>query len=112
MSLLANIQNGDIGRAIAEQQQNLDPIRQYIFDHFGQNGLYAAYFLVAAAVLLLAYKVVKLSFHLMLFVALPAAISAFLLSFVLPFSFFYLLPATAAVFTLGLVMRHVAYSEG
>ena len=112
MSLLAKIQSGEITKTFAEQQQALDPIRQYILDTFGQTGLYAAYILVGAAILLLAYKLVKFSFELVLFVALPSVLSAFVLTFFLPYSFIYMLPATVALFTLGLVLRTVAFSKG
>ena len=112
MSLLAQIQTGEIAQTVAVQAQHLDPIRQYILDHFGQTGLYAAYMLAAAIVLLLVYKLVKFSFQLVFFVALPSLLSAFVLTFFLPYSFVYLLPATVAVFTLGLVLRSVAFSKG
>ncbi len=112
MSFLTNIQTGDIARAVSEHGQALDPIRQFIFDHFGQTGLYAAYMLAAAIILLVIYKLVKLSFELLFFIALPSVLAAFVLTFFLPFSFFYLLPATVAVFTLGLVMKNVAFSKG
>jgi len=112
MDLLANIKVGDITRTLAEQQQALDPVRQLILDHFGQAGLYAAYLLVAAIVLLLAYKLVKFSFQLVFLVALPAALAAFIGTFFLPYSFVYMLPPTVALFTMGLVLRSVAFSKG
>jgi len=112
MSLLSNIQTGEIARAMSDHGQALDPIRQFIFDHFGQTGLYAAYMLAAAVVLLLIYKLVKLSFELIFFVALPSVLAAFILSFFLPYSFIYLLPVTVALFTLGVVMKNVAFSKG
>lgn len=112
MSLLAQIQTGDIAQTVAAQAQHLDPLRQFIFDHFGQTGLYAAYMLAAAIVLLLVYKLIKFSFQIMFFVALPSLLSAFVLTFFLPYSFVYLLPATVAVFTLGMVLRSVAFSKG
>ena len=101
-----------VSRVVADHHQVIDPIRQFIVAHFGQNGLYAAYLLVAAGAALVVYKLIKLSFELLLFVVLPAAIVAFGLTFVLPFSFFHLMPATTALFTLGLVLRNVALSKG
>jgi hypothetical protein len=101
-----------LSRMVADHQQVIDPIRQFIVGHFGQNGLYAAYLLVAAVGALVAYKLIKLSFDLILFVVLPSVIAAFGLTFVLPYSFFYLLPATTALFTLGLVLKSVALSKG
>jgi len=112
MSILANMNTGEIARTVTEHRAVLDPIRQFIFDNFGQTGLYAAYLLAAAIVLLLAYKLIRFSFHLVFFVALPSVLAAFILTFFLPYSFVYMLPATVAVFTLGLVLRSVAFSKG
>ena len=42
---LESVTGSPYDRVIAENQQILDPIRQFIFDNFGQNGLYAAYLL-------------------------------------------------------------------
>lgn len=112
MNFLTSIQTGEIAKAVSKHGQALDPIRQFIVDHFGQAGLYAAYMLAAALLLLLVYKLVKMSFELVFFVALPSLLAAFVLTFFLPYSFFYLLPATVAVFTLGLVMKSVAFSKG
>lgn len=111
MSLLANIGEKGLAQAAAAQQQYFDPARQYILDHFGQNGLYAAYFLAGVIVLVVIYKLIKLSFELVFFVAIPSVLSAFVLAYVLPYSFFYLLPATTALFTLGLVIRVVGFSR-
>ena len=112
MSLLANLKTGEIAQAVAVHQQTLDPIRQYIFDHFGQTGLYAAYLLIAAIVLLLAYKLVKFSFQLIFFVVLPSVLAAFIATFFMPYNFVYMLPVTVSIFTLGLVLRSVAFSKG
>ena len=111
MSLLTSIQQADIARTVSDGREMLDPIRQFIFDRFGQNGLYAAYGL-AGAVLLLVYQLIKFSFELIFFVILPAVIAAFILTFFLPYNFFYLLPATAALFTLGLVLKTIGLSKG
>lgn len=112
MSILANIQGSEIAKTVTENQAMLDPIRQFIVDHFGQTGLYAAYLLAGAIVLLVVYKLVKFSFEIIFLVALPSVLAAFVLTFFLPYSFFYLLPATVALFTLGLVLRNVAFSKG
>ncbi len=112
MSFLAKIQTGDITRAISENQELLDPVRQFILDNFGQNGLYAAYLVAIAIVIVLLYKLVKFSFELIFFIVLPSVISAFILTFFLPYNFFYLLPATAALFTMGLVLKTVGFSKG
>ncbi len=112
MSFLAKVQSEIITQQVGQHIDRLDPIRQFIVDTFGQNGLYAAYLIVAVLVGLILYKLVKLSFDLLFFVALPALVSAFILALFLPYSFFYLLPVTAALFTLGLVMKNVGFSKG
>jgi hypothetical protein len=111
MSLLTEIGEKGLAQAAAAQQQYLDPVRQYILDHFGQNGLYAAYFVAGVIVLAVVYRLIKLSFELVFFLAIPSVLSAFVLTYVLPYSFFYLLPATTALFTLGLVIRMVGFSR-
>jgi hypothetical protein len=112
MDFLTSIQSSEIAKKVAEHGQALDPIRQFIVDHFGQTGLNVAYILAAAIVLLLAYRLIKLSFELIFFIALPSVLAAFVLSLFLPYNFFYMLPVTVAVFTLGLVMKNVAFSKG
>lgn len=104
--------SADISRTISENQGLIDQARRLIVDHFGQNGLYAAYLLGAAIVVLIFYKLIKLSFEIIFFVALPSVISAFVLTFVLPYTFFYLLPATAGLFTMGLVLRTIGLARG
>ncbi len=108
MSFLGNLTSDNLQQAVAQNQQYLDPIRQYILDHFGQNGLTVAYILVGAIALLVVWKLIKLSFELIFFVAIPSVLAAVILSSLLPYSFFYLLPATTALFTLGLIFRTVA----
>jgi|GEM_PF-995235 len=112
MSLISSLQSEGVTQAVSEGRALLDPLRQYILDNFGQNGLYAAYFLGVAIALILIYKLVKLSFDLLFFVVIPSAVSAYILSMFLPYNFFYLLPATTALFTLGLVLRAVSFSKG
>lgn len=112
MSFLAHAQSQIITQQVNQHREMLDPLRQFIVDTFGQNGLYAAYLIAAVVVGLILYKLVKLSFDLLFFVALPSLVSAFILSLFLPYSFFYLLPVTAALFTLGLVMKNVGFSKG
>ncbi len=111
MNFLTTAQQVDINRAVAENQSLLQPIKQFILDHFGQNGLYAAYLLVAALIVLLVWQLIRFSFQVILFIVLPSAISSFGLSLVLPYDFFYLLPATTALFTLGLILRTVAFNK-
>jgi hypothetical protein len=108
---MIGVQNMNLKETVAQGKGILAPLQQFILEHFGQNGLYAAYLLTAALAALFAYKILKLSFEIVLFVLVPSAISAFLLTYVLPYDFSHLLPATAALFTLGLVLRHVAFAK-
>lgn len=112
MSFLGSITESTVSQTVAEGQRYLDPVRQFIFDNFGQNGVYAAYLLAGAIVALIIYKLIKLGFDVVFFVALPAVLAAFVLTFFLPYGFIYLLPATTALFTLGLVMKNVGFSKG
>lgn len=111
MSLMTGVQNINLRDTAASGKGIFDSVQQFIINHFGQNGLYAAYLLGAAVGALLVYKILKLSFEVILFVVLPSAISAFVLTYVLPYDFSHLLPATAALFTLGLVLRHVVFAK-
>lgn len=111
MAIFANIK-GEVVQSIAANQDMLIPIKQIILDNFGQNGLYAAYLLAIALIVLLLHKLVKLGFQVIFLVVLPAVISAFVLDIFLPYDFFYLLPVTTALFTLGLVLRNVGLSKG
>ncbi len=112
MAILANIPGSEMVQSLATNQDLLIPIKQIILDNFGQNGLYAAYLLAIALVILILHKLVKLGFQLIFMVVLPAVISAFVLDIFMPYDFFYLLPVTTALFTLGLVLRNVGPAKG
>ncbi len=100
-----------ISQTVSGSQGLFETVQRFIIDHFGQSGLYAAYLLAAAMAALLAYKILKLSFEIILFVVLPSAITAFILSRFLPYDFYHMLPVTASLFTLGLLLRHVVFAR-
>ena len=112
MNFLVNLHRMDVGQTYSDAEGLLAPAKQFILDHFGQNGLYAAYALGVAIILIILYKLVKVGFEVVFFVAIPSVLAAFVLTFVLPYNFIYLLPATTALFTLGLVLRTVAFAKG
>jgi hypothetical protein len=111
MNLSVSLQRIDIKESFAQGKTVFETAQRYILEHFGQNGLYAAYLLGAAFGALIIYMILKLSLQLVVFVVIPAALSAFILTYFLPYDFYHMLPATAALFTLGLVLRHVAFSK-
>ena len=80
-------------------------IQQLIVEHFGQNGLYAAYIALAALILFVVSKLAKLTFSTLKFLILPSLALAFAGSFFVPYSFLALLPVTVAVCSLFLLFR-------
>lgn len=83
----------------------IGPVQDFISQHFGQNGLYAAYFLVAAFVLFVLSKLVKLTFSTIKYLVLPSVALAFIGSLFVPYSFPVLLPATVTVCSLFLLFK-------
>jgi hypothetical protein len=72
----------------------LAQVQQFLFDQFGQPGIYAAYVSVAAIGILFTWKMIKLSFAAMKYMVVPAVALAFVGTLVLPYSFTTLLPVT------------------
>lgn len=83
----------------------LGSAQQFIVEHFGQNGLYAAYIAVAAIVLFVVSRLAKLTFSTIKYLVIPAVALAFAGSFFVPYSFVALLPATVAVCSLFLLFK-------
>ena len=78
---------------------------QLIVEHFGQNGLYAAYIAVAALILFVVSRLAKLAFSAIKYLAIPSVALAFAGSFFFPYSFIALLPVTVAVCSLFLLFK-------
>jgi len=105
--LFSNIQEiaQKIGESVREYSGIAAQIQQYIFDHFGQTGLYAAYISAAAFGLLIFWKLVTLSFAVLKYMVIPSVALAFLGSLFLPYSFETLLPVTATGCSLFLIFK-------
>jgi hypothetical protein len=112
MGDMLQAQFGSLSQQISEHQGLWDGLTAWIRGQFGPAGVYAFYILLAAVAFVLVYKLLKFSFEVIFIVVLPSVIAAFLLSYFLPYTFFYLMPATAALFSLGLIFRTVATSKG
>lgn len=73
----------------------LAQVQQFLFDQFGQPGVYAAYISAAVIGILFAWKMIKLSFAALKYMVVPAVALALVGTFFLPYSFTTLLPVTA-----------------
>ena len=83
----------------------IEPARDFILSTFGQNGLYAAYIVLAVAVLVLLSRLVKLTFATMKYLVIPAIALAFLGSLFVPMTFYALLPVTVTACSLVLLVK-------
>lgn len=96
---------GAIKRADIIPASMFDDARSYILENFGQEGLYAAYIVLASVVVFILIKVLSISFTVVKIVIVPSLAIAFVASLLLPFNFFYLLPITASIFSVGLLIK-------
>lgn len=83
----------------------LGELKLFIVDTFGQNGLYAAYLVSAALIVLLASKLVGMTFAAVKYMVIPALVLAFLATIFLPYSFFAVLPVTVTVCSLFMLFK-------
>jgi len=67
-------------------------IKALIVEHFGQNGLIAAYIVLAALILVLISRLGKITFSTFKYLVIPSVAIAFLGAYFLPYSFIALLP--------------------
>jgi hypothetical protein len=102
-------QLSDLGdRATAQADSfsgGMGSIKALILDHFGPNGLTAAYIVVAVLVLVIAWRLTKVTFAALKYLIVPAIALAVLGSFVLPYSFVIILPMTAVGCSLILLVK-------
>ena len=80
-------------------------VKELIVEHFGQNGLIAAYIVVAVLILVIVSRFAKITFATIKYLIIPAVALAALGAFVLPYSFFMLLPVTVTACSLLLLFR-------
>jgi hypothetical protein len=83
----------------------LTSIRDFIFDNFGQNGLYAAYVAGAVLCFLVVSWLVRLAFSTIKYIVIPSVVLALLVSFVSPLSFGAALPATVTACSLVMLFK-------
>lgn len=83
----------------------LSGAEQFVLQHFGQTGVYAAYIALGAIGLYIISRLIKMSFAVLKFVVAPSVALAFVGSLFLPFSFFYLLPVTVSLSSVFLLFR-------
>ncbi len=95
----------DAAKRADEYSGVLGSIQGVIIEHFGQNGLYAAYILAACFILFIVSKLAKMTFSTLKYLIVPAVILAFVGSLFVPYSFPALLPVTVTVCSLFLLFR-------
>lgn len=78
---------------------------KFILDHFGQNGLYAAYIAGAVIILFVISRLAKLGFSAVKYLVIPSVALAFIASFFLPYSFAAALPVSVTVCSLFLLFK-------
>ena len=83
----------------------LGPVKEFIVGTFGENGLLAAYLIVAVLILVVISRLVGIGFKALKFLVLPAIGLAFVVSIMLPYSFITVLPVTATVCSLFLLFK-------
>jgi len=80
-------------------------VKGLILDTFGPNGLTAAYVVLAVLVLVVVWRLTKITFATLKYLVVPAIGLAVLGSFVLPYSFVILLPITVTGCSLILLVK-------
>ena len=102
-------QAGRITEQVSEQMDQYSgvfgSVKAVIIEHFGPNGLIAAYIVAAVLILVVVSRLAKIGFAAARYLVLPAVALAFLGSFVLPYSFFMLLPVTVTACSLVLLFK-------
>src|SRR5512138_2977595 len=83
----------------------LTPVKQMILDQFGWPGLMATYIAVGVILLLVLWRIAKLTFATVKYLVVPALALAFVVSLVSPYSFAAALPVTVTVCSLILLAK-------
>jgi hypothetical protein len=79
--------------------------KQFISRYLGMPGLVAVIILATTAAVLLISKIVSIAFEIVRYVILPSVVLTFIATYFLPYSLFYMLPASIALFSLILIFR-------
>ena len=83
----------------------LSSVKEVIVQHFGHNGLVAAYIILGVLAVVLISRLIKITLAAIKYLIVPAVALAFVGSLLLPFSFFILLPVTATACSLVLLFK-------
>jgi len=96
----------DQASARAEEYSGLfGSVKGFIVEHFGTNGLYAAYIILFVFILLIVSRLAKITFSTLKYLVVPAVALAFLVSLFFPYSFVAMLPVTATFCSLFLLFK-------
>ncbi len=79
--------------------------RAFILDHFGQNGLIAAYIVAGVLAFVIIYRLIKITIAAIKYLVIPAVVLAFLATIFLPYSFTTCLPVTVTACSLILLIK-------
>jgi len=104
--LLSQIQDlSDQAAAKADEYSGvIGNVKGVILEHFGPNGLIAAYIVLAVLVLVVVSRLARITFSTLKYLVMAVAL-AVLASFVLPYSLVFLLPVTVTGCSLFLLFR-------
>jgi len=83
----------------------LGQAKEYILDHFGQTGLYAAYITLAVLLIFVITRIAKLTYSAVKYLVIPSVALAFIASIFLPYSFAVTLPVSVTVCSLVLLFK-------
>ena len=90
---------------LSQFPEMVESSQNYIIDHFGTNGLYAAYIALAALLIFAAIQLTRIAFSTMKYLVVPALALALAGSFFLPYSFPALLPASVTLCSVVLLFK-------
>ena len=79
--------------------------RSYIVDHYGENGLIAAYIAVAAIILVLVSRLAKITFSTIKYLIIPAVALAFVATYFVSEPLYAILPVTVTAGALLLLLK-------
>jgi hypothetical protein len=91
--------------AAEEYSGVLGSVKGLIVEHFGQNGLYAAYIVITVLVLVLVSRLGRITFSTLKYLVIPALALAFVGSIVSSYTFIGLLPVTVTGCSLVLLFK-------
>lgn len=101
-----------LGDASAQAQAAADDygglfgsLKATIIENFGQNGLYAAYVVLAVLILVVVSRLTKITFSTIKYLIIPSLALAFVVSLLTAYSFLGLLPVTVTVCSLVLLFK-------